>query len=76
MQRLSTLFYLVNEFEKVTGELEDWEMKMEECDYKKDAAANCLSGPSAESVQAILDFAQSYHYEKSRTLDGIDMYLN
>lgn len=64
MNRKSTLFYLVNDFEKGGGDMEDLDVKME------------FQSPSDKAVRAILAFAQSYCFVQSQTIEGIDLYLN
>ena len=64
MDKKSTLLKLVNDFEKGIGELEDLDVKTE------------FQAPSDKTIKAILAFAQSYRFVQSRTIEGIDMYLN
>jgi len=64
MNKKSTLFNLVNDFEKGIGDMEDLDVKME------------LQSPSDKTIKAILAFAQSYCFVESRNVKGIDLYLN
>ncbi|MCD6347087.1 MAG: hypothetical protein J7L96_06685 [Bacteroidales bacterium] len=76
MQKKSTLLYLVDDFEKVAGGIDEWNLIMEENDHTYKSDQTELKSPSEHSVQVILDFAQSYSFIKSKTIDVIDMYLN
>ena len=75
MHKKSTLFYLVNDFEKLTGENEDWDLQMRDSD-RIDASDQDLLSPSNSVVEAILDFAKSYSFIKPLSFQGIDLYLN
>lgn len=75
MSKKSTLFKLENDFEKESGALEGWEVKMEDSNVIKKGKMESRS-PSDETIAAILAFAKSYSCLKSRSLDGIDLYLN
>ena len=75
MSKKSTLFKNVNDFEDGRGKLEGCEVKMEKNEYDMLGMVEFQS-PSDETIKTILAFAQSYSYVPSRTLEGIDMYLN
>lgn len=64
MNKKSTLFNLVSDFEKGVKDMEDLEVKME------------FHSPSDKTIKAILAYAQSYCFVQSSTIRGIDMYLN
>ncbi len=75
MHKKSTLFYLVNDFERLTGENEDWDSKMRNSD-RIDTSDEDFENPSNSVVEAILDFAKSYSFIKPNSFQGIDLYLN
>ncbi|MBT3244027.1 MAG: hypothetical protein HN352_12820 [Bacteroidetes bacterium] len=76
MHKKTTLFYLVNDLEKLTEEYDDCDVEMDDSDIYNKLEMTEFQNPSDQTVQAILDFAQSYSCIKSRTLDEIDLYLN
>ncbi len=75
MIKKSTQLNLVNDLVKGSEELKDWSVKMEDSELSISGAMESRS-PSNETINAILAFAKSYSFLPSRTLEGIDLYLN